>query len=213
MKLPSQLDRSARRQVVRAASARRLVITKDLATEIDADLNWYALTTHPQKEYTLAHILRSLGVETFVPTQTRWRATNRHTKARRHKEEMAFAVVPRYVFAGFPGTPPWFHLSQIPLVTGVVGDKEQALRLNRFRFIEFAAAYANGALRAPVEQRHMRSREEFGVGDQVTIVSGAFRDHVVPVTQIDGDMGTVLLSLFGTEREIDLPLEYLSNAA
>ncbi len=193
----------------------KLIATKDLVTTVDVQLDWYAFVTAPQKEYTCAHILRRRGIATFIPTETRWRSTNRYTKSRNLKEEMAFPVVPRHLFAGFPaGTmPPWYWLGDFPLILGVIGHKGRPHKANRAQFCKFAPVYANGSLRAPPEQRHMRTREEFGVGDNVEILDGPFRDHQVRVIEINGNMATVVLQLFGTDRQVPMALETMSKVA
>lgn len=63
----------------------KLIITKDLVTAVDTELDWYAFVTVPQKQ-SCAHILRRRGIATFIPTETRWRSTNRYTKRRKLKE-------------------------------------------------------------------------------------------------------------------------------
>ena len=181
----------------------KLIVAKDLVTTVDVDLDWYAFICVPQKEYT------------FIPTETRWRSTNRYTKSRKLKEEMAFPVVPRHLFAGFPvGTmPPWYLLGDFPLILGVIGHKGRPHKANRKEFPKLAPVYANGSLRAPVEQQHMRTREEFGVGDTVEILDGPFRGHQVKVIEINGNMATIVLKLFNTEREMPMPLETMTKVA
>jgi transcription antitermination factor NusG len=193
----------------------KLIVTKDLVTAVDVDLDWYAFVTAPQKEYTCAHILRRKGIATFIPTETRWRSTNRYTKSRKLKEEMAFPVVPRHLFAGFPQgeMPPWYWLGSFPLILGVIGKKGRPHPTDRKEFAQFAPVYSNGSLRAPAAERHMRTREEFGVGDNVEVLDGPFRDHQVKVIEINGNMATVVLQLFNTERELPMALETMSRVA
>lgn len=190
----------------------KLIVAKDLITEIDTDLDWFAFTTLPQKEYVCAHLLKRRGISTFVPTETRWRHKNRYAKARGKKEEIAFAVAPRYVFAGFSGPPPWYMLGNMPLITGVVGKKDRPRKLYREAFARFAQTYANGSLRAPSAERHMRTHGEFSVGDQVEIVEGPLRDHQVRVIEITGAMAKVLFPLFSDEREIHVPVMHMAKA-
>lgn len=193
---------------------KKLVVVRDLATEVNADLRWYALVVPPQKEYVAAYIIhRHHGIETFIPTETRWRFQNRYAKARKKKEEYAFPVVPRMLFAGFVGEPDWYRLFNMPIITGVVGMDGSPRMLSRTEFAKFAGMHANGTLRAPPEQRHMRSREEFRVDDTVSIVDGPFRDHEAKVIEITGHMAKVLLPLFGVDREIPVELDRLSLVA
>lgn len=193
----------------------KLVITKDLVTTVDTGLDWYGFITPPQKEYTAAHILGCRGIPTFVPTETRWRSTNRYTKSRLQKEEQAFPVFPRYVFSGFPaGTePPWYWLGNFPLIVGVVGKKQRPHPADRKEFARFAPIYANGLLRAPREHRHMVTGEEFTAGSEAFVKQGPLRDHRVRVVELNDASAKVLIKLFGTERELDLPLATMARVA
>jgi transcription antitermination factor NusG len=188
------------------------------------ELEWYALEVVRQKEYVAGFLLkRRFGCETFIPTETRWRRRNRYARG---KSEIAYAAIPGVIFAGFPGPPAWFHLMALPHITGVlsIGDrpakvdgKELAAyretqldghlvvervqvsyrggevdRSRRSIFVE-----GRGILRAPREQRHMRSHKEFASGEEVRVADGPFRDNNVRVRQIAGARAKVLLPLFG----------------
>ena len=206
------------------------------------ELDWYALEVVRQKEYVAGFLLkRQFGCETFIPTETRWRRRNRYS---RRKSEVAYAAIPGVIFAGFPGPPAWFHLMRLPHITGVlsIGDRPatvdgkqlsvyratqldghlviervkvsyrggEAERSQRFIFVE-----GRGILRAPQEQRHMRSSatphdphplplpsrgrgaKEFATGEEVRVADGPFRDNNVRVKQIAGARAKVLLPLFG----------------
>lgn len=188
------------------------VVTRDLVTTIREGLDWYAFTVHPTSEYTAAALLRLRGIDTFVPTETRWRATNRFTKSRRIRHEECFPALPGYVFAGFSGEPPWYGISFIRSITGVVGSKNRPHPIVAKDLRRFFATTANGTLRAPAAQRHMQTREEFGVGDRAEVVAGPFVGHVVDVVEIKGAMAKALMPLFNVVRKIDLPLENLSKS-
>lgn len=205
---------SARLPAQGAEHLSKLVIAKDVSSTADLSLNWYAFLVPAQKEYVAAHILKRRGIDTFVPTETRWRFPNRYAKSRKKKEEVAFPVIPRYVFAGFDGTPPWYRLFQMPLITAVVGIGDDAKRMHGRVFEAFMASQCNGSLRAAPEQRFMRSHEEFSVGDNVEILDGAFREHKVVVHEITGHMAKVMLPLFGYEEfEVRVPLDQLALVA
>ncbi len=192
----------------------KLQVAKELVTNVDTSLDWYAFVTVPQKEYVAGHILMGRGIRTFIPTETRWRSTNRYTKSRHLKEEQAFPILPRLLFAGFASgeMPPWYWLADVPLITGVIGKKGRPHRVDREAFANFVPVYANGILRAPAAQRHMRTRQEFAAGDNVDILDGPFREHQVKVVEITGTMAKILMPLFGTMRELDLPLETMSKS-
>ena len=148
------------------------------------ELDWYALEVVRQKEYVAGFLLkRQLGCETFIPTETRWRRRNRYARG---KSEIAYAAIPGVIFAGFPGPPAWFHLMRLPYITGVlsIGERPATVdgkQLSAYRETQLdghlviervSVSYrggkversqrsifveGRGILRAPREQRHMRS--------------------------------------------------------
>lgn len=193
-----------------------------------ANLNWCAFTVPAQREYLAAYFLRTVvGATTYVPTETRWRRHNRHSRA---KDEIAFPVAPRYVWAGFAGEPPWWDISQIPMISGVVGIQGKAALFGGKTFDKFVATIPNGELRvgngerrvyingrgvfrAPREQRHMRTHKEFGIGDLVVVTTGPFADMKFKVENIRGKNATVLMPMLldGGLREVSIPLGVLEG--
>lgn len=191
----------------------KLDIRRDLVTTIREGLDWYAFTVLPTDEYTCAALLRQRGIDTYVPTETRWRASNRWTKTRRNRHEIYVPALPGYVFAGFEGEPPWYGLSFNRMITGVVGKKHKPHPLVAQDLADFFATCSNGSLRAPEAERHMQTAEEFKAGDTVTVIYGALREHSVKVVELRGRMAKVLAPLFGTERELHVPIETMSKSA
>lgn len=200
------------------------------------NLDWYAVTTAPQKEHVAAYFLRQYGLRTYVPTETRWRRHNRHS---RQKSEIAFPVTPRYVFVGVAGEPAWWEIMQVPHVTAVVGIEGKPALFSRKakkdagpgEFREWMAVIPNGELRigagerrifvngrgifrAPKEQRHMRTHKEFGVGDQVVVVEGPLEGMTFKVEDIKGKNAKVLMPMMMETglREVSIPLGSLEAA-
>ncbi len=196
------------------------------------ELNWYALEVIRQKEYVAGFLLkRGFACETFIPTTTRWRRRSRYARA---KTELAYAAIPGVIFAGFAGPPAWYHLMRLQHITGVLSIGERPATINAKELSAFRATQLDGhlviervrvryrggeversrrsifvegrgILRAPQEQRHMRSKKEFATGDEVRVADGPFRDNNVRVKQIAGTRAKVLLPLFGgVEATIEL---------
>lgn len=186
------------------------------------DLHWFALRVAPQKEYHAKLILESRGVECFVPTQQLYRRLNRYV---RPKVLRNFPVLPGYVFAGFHApSPPWLHIFAIRPIKGVVGRDGKPWCLNSgvftgkiaadnptVKFATFLSSHADGDLmvKAPPEQRHMRTHREFAVGDMVQIMEGPFDGQFVQVSEITGKSAKVLMMLFGQQHDVAVRLECL----
>ena len=201
------------------------------------ELDWYVLVVPAQKEYVAAFLLEKVGAATYVPTETRWRRKNRYAKT---KEEFAFPVAPRYVFAGFAGPVPWHRVFSVSQVKAVIGISGVPQLIDEERMARFRARIPNGRLsietvavrikggrtvekgvrhrivseaHAPCEQRFMASGREFAAGDEVEIVSGPFRDRLVTVEEINGPMATIMLELFGESRAVEVPVGHLEKVA
>jgi transcription antitermination factor NusG len=200
---------------------------KDEATETE---RWYALDVVRQKEYLAGYILNRMGYPTFIPTETRWRKKNRYAKS---KSEIAFAAVPGTIFVQLPLMPPWPRILDLSPVAGVlsIGDvpvpldtkelwKYRATQLDGRLVVERAKVRGKGGetlevsqrsifvqgrgiLRAPKEQRHMRSKREVKEGGEAMIAEGPFRFFAGRVVKIAGARAKVLLPLFGSKASED----------
>jgi transcription antitermination factor NusG len=189
------------------------------------ELSWYALEVVRQKEYVAGFILkRQFAVATFIPTQTRWRYRNRHSRV---KSELAFAAIPGVIFVGFADPPAWYYIMRMPLVTGVLSMGGRPARIDRRELDAYRASQLDGRLvlerpspandeagrgrrsifvegrgllRAPGEHRHMRSNREFTAGQKVRIAEGPLQEVTLRVKKIAGARARVLLPLFGGSR-------------
>lgn len=191
----------------------------------DAGGRWYALDVVRQKEYVAGYILNRMGYATFIPTETRWRRRNRYARA---KVEVAFAAIPGVIFVCLPAEPNWPRLLGLSVITGVLsiadvprpldagelwryraGQLDGHLVVERVKVVgrggvgvwrsrRSISVQGRGVLRAPPEQRHMRSRREVRVGSQAMVADGPFRYVTVTVQQIVGARAKVLLPLFGS---------------
>jgi transcription antitermination factor NusG len=183
--------------------------------ELVAGLDWYALLVPPQREFSAAETLHRRGIPTFCPYDVVFRHKSLIAKRKGlPKEERRFPIMPRYVFAGFAGTPPWWHLFQIPLITGVVGLNGTPLKIGSTEkpiMPGFIAKFRNG-LRRPDAERFMRTHREYAVGDLARIAEGALRDKVVEVEKIDAGRAFFHVEMFGGEQWLSLPLDYLEAA-
>jgi transcriptional antiterminator NusG len=174
------------------------------------ELDWYALTVPPQKEFAAQEIIHRRGVATFCPFESMWRQKSRYT---REKDLRSYPIMPRYVFVGFerdPNAPvSWYHVFQIPLVLSVVGFNGEPKTVSNMA--DFIARFRNG-LKRPSAEAHMRTHREYGVGDLVTFVEGPFSDLKVKVENINNGHAFFTIGMFGAERQMSIPLEKLEAA-
>jgi transcription antitermination factor NusG len=165
---------------------------------------WYCLKTAPLKEKTVQMILDRKGIRTFLPVETKWKRTGRHKK-----EPCTYPLIPRYLFAGAEQQFPWhdvLRLTGLP-ITGVVSFDGFPAEIPQDAIEKLGKLSGNS-----FATRETKVHKSFVPGDVVTIVDGAFKDWCVPVESINGPNATVLLELFGTTREVDVPMTSLEAA-
>lgn len=174
-----------------------------------SDYHWYALRVPPQKEFVAREILKRKGLSTFLPVERVWRRRNKYTKV---KDLRQLPLMPRHVFTGFPKhATSWFDVFKLPVITGVVGVNGEPKQMDKAGMTRIMRLYEN-ALDAPKVQKHMATHQEFAEGDPVQIMGGPFDGMVVPVVALIGAHAKVLISLFGGEKPVDIPIAHLVAA-
>lgn len=173
-------------------------------------LDWFVLLVPPQKEYQACNALRLRGIDAFVPVETRWRRKNRYRKA---KVEVEYPLLRRYVLVGFyPDERPWGRVLDLPLVNGVICRDGQPFGIS-YRAIEHLIGKDDEAkVRAPVEQRYMRTYREFAEGDEAMVTHGSLDGWKVRIEEIDGPSARILVDMLGKAQYLDVPLEILEAA-
>ncbi|HYF57219.1 MAG TPA: transcription termination/antitermination NusG family protein [Salinarimonas sp.] len=179
------------------------------------ELQWFALLVPPQKEFAAAEMLHRRGIATFCPYDVVFRHKSAIAKRRGlPKEERKFPIMPRYVFAGFPGIPPWWHLFNLPHLAGVVGLNGTPLQIGsaeRPVMSSFIGKFKNG-LRRPDAERFMATHREYKAGDLATIVDSAWKGRVVEVEAIENGRAFFTIEVFNSEHRLSLPLDQLEAA-
>lgn len=165
--------------------------------------NWYAIRTAPQREFAIEQILRLRGVTAFVPTETKWRRVG----AKKKRTPVQRPMLPRYIMIQYPD--PWaiVRAMQGRGVCGVVCFSGVPARIP-----DHAVSWLARRSGAAVPTRSVPVHRAFTPGDRVEIVSGPFQGWCVELTEIKGEVGKVLLEMFGTERTVPVRLDQLEAA-
>lgn len=191
----------------------------------DDDLHWYALDVVRQKEYVAGFIFQRMGCFSFIPTETRWRKRNRYTKSKAEVAFAAlpgvifvgfpgppnwFQVMSMHLVTGVLSTedrPHRLHTDTQEWMAYRATQLDGYLVLSRVkaryrgedidRSVQSIFVQGRGILRAPKEQKHMRSKKEFKAGDRVMVSGGPMRFETVTVKKITGSRAEILLPLFG----------------
>jgi transcription antitermination factor NusG len=190
------------------ASARQ--ITREGVAKLGLDdrrmagRQWFILRTVPREEMRATLILERQGAAVLYPRHAVFRRKNRYSKT---KLGVLRPLLVRYLFVGFDGEPNWFRTLECTSIVGFVG-LDGAPRQVAYERI---AAFMRGqrCLDAPDHHRHMITHKEFEVGDTVEVLDGPFAGHHVKVERLDGKNARAVLTLFGQERPLPMPVDNL----
>jgi transcription antitermination factor NusG len=163
--------------------------------------NWYALRTSPLKERAVTEILENRGVSALCPTETRWRRDGR-----KRRIPIERPLLPRYVLMRYDD--PWavVRAMQGRGVCGVVCFDGVPAKIPE-RSVEMLARRSGAVVNTAT-----RVHRAFAPGDKVEIVSGPYRGWCVELKSIRGEVGKVLVRMFGTEMPAEIRLDQLEAA-
>lgn len=201
------------RKVKRREDVNRGISETDLETL--GQLHWFLVRVPSTKEIAAERILTDHGLTAFAPVETRFRRKNGVVKG---KEERKFPLVPGYLLVGFAPAArmdlyPWAELFRFRLVTHVIGHQGCPIVLPFGQVRRLIVSHSAGDFVAPAEQRFMQTGREFRRGDRVEVLDGLYEGHVSEVTEIKGQTARMLLTIFGCEREVEVPLGNLGRVA
>lgn len=193
--------------------------------------HWYALRTPAHREFRAMAALEERGFAVAAAYEMRTRRKHRRSKV---SYKYPFPLIAGYIFVGFPsGTPPWRLLFEdpelSPLIHGVVSVTTSGMP-SRLRFDALDNLRRDYGDSIFVVPHKTEAREEavtgptLQVGDTARIGQwlrrhgedefdvGAFAGHVVTIQEIRGPIAKTVMSWFGGEHEVIVPLERLAAA-
>lgn len=172
-------------------------------------LNWYALTTAPQKERAAEHILKILHVEAFVPVVEKQPRLRKRHLGKAKPEPKRYPMVSSYVFARFPGSVPFHRLDDIHVITSVVGFEGRPFVIPDDAMDRMMALSAD----APPWRAAPNPHQAFQAGETVHILDGHYLEgHTLPIKEISGGLARFLVKLMGKEHTVSVPLRYCEAA-
>lgn len=167
--------------------------------------------THPRLEgkarlrgsgplgFPAEEILLRYGYAPFIPTESIFIRHNAFHSGM--KKRVRRALIPSMVFLNLSAGVNWFHLLNVPMVTGVFGINGVP---RRFRENEIARLEAmSESLRQPDYYRPMPTRRGYKVGDLVIDLGGRLPDFPMEVVEIKGETAKLLANLFGGYVEVE----------
>lgn len=168
-------------------------------------MTWFALKTEPQKEFAAVRILQRLGYTVFLPIEDK---TRRSRGRVRKRFVVTYPMMRSYVFCHFDGHPPWFRIARLNVIIGVVGFDGRPAAIPDLAIVKLMATSGQSI----PHRRSVNTHKALKTGDMAEIISGQFFGQIVPVTGLRGQKAKIMLELFGTKREVDIPLSSLEAA-
>ena len=164
-------------------------------------LQWYVAVVPAQKEFAARDRLKDLGYQVMVPVEYKWRRKSRHTRKR---IEVAVPLLPRYVFVGTDCPLSWWQVRRCPLIKAILGWDGVPKPLPP----EAVKALEGLNFAIPTFNPHKSIR----AGDDVQFIIGPLRGKIAKVRKIVAKRAKVLIEVFASMREIEVPLEILEAA-
>lgn len=182
---------------------------------------WFGLCVTAQKEFRAAQMIRDNGIVTFVATEYRWRQRG---GGDRRRIRAPYPFLPGYVFVGFDDHDiPW-HLVFGCYQARVVRHRRTQPTWRRNDLVHSILGAFGMPQRIPhavMEYLFKRTAKldeavtssnmfrTFKVGDLIRLADReyeAFAEWSFPVTEIVDDRVKVLMEMFGSRREITVPM-------
>lgn len=159
-------------------------------------LSWYAVRVAGREEVKIRYDLVRDGWTVFCPWRTLWVRPSRYTKKR---VEKPFALIPRFLFVGFPANEgvPWLDVCSVDGVYGPLGNNGRPSLVRWAQMQALMDDVARGRWRAP--NRDKRMIDKFlKVGDLVPSAALRLPVDVGKDLEVTGVRGvTAILSGLG----------------
>lgn len=156
---------------------------------------WYCLTSKVQSEAKAKAWLIEQGLDAesvWYPTQEehrRWKLSTGKT----HVQVVIKALVPRYVFARFTGSPQWDVLRGCRYLAGVVGYRGEPAPITDATLLQMQSVPQR---LAEIKAREIEART-IRAGDRVTITDGQLAGWVVDVSEVKHGIARFIVPMLG----------------
>lgn len=107
----------------------------------------------------------------------------------------------------------WYSLFQYEFIKGVIGFGGVPARINTEQANQMLANQKAGVYTDSLLWRKMRTNAEYCVGDEVEIDAPGLDGLRGKVLSLNADEARVLLPMFGSEHEVQVPIDAAVKAA
>lgn len=174
---------------------------------------WHAFRVKPQKELWVARMLRRSDYRCAVPVRRKFRKRAFKGAERVYRP---VPLMPGYVWIGFEGRVPWHDLFSADryYMLSVVGFNGRPAEMCPYQVERMLSNQRNGVYADDLLWRKMRTNTEYKPGDPVELDTPGFegwKGKCIDIT--NEDKAIVELMIFGSVREIEVPVEAAVRAA
>lgn len=167
-------------------------------------MSWYCITVAPQKEFIAQRVLVQMGVEAFVPTETK----HIHRASKKDTIKVYPLLGSRYVFVRSRNELPPAELLQVHLFSGFVRGLDGPAIFSDNIILELERITKSQDT-IPISDA-IRHRS-FRVGDAPLLVRGAYKGHSARVVDVSNGRALVLVSILGGAHAVRVRLDWLSH--
>src|SRR4029077_9681101 len=165
---------------------------------------WHVVATHSQAERRATHNLAQQGYETYLPMVT---VRRRDAAIRSLLHRVEIPLFPGYAFVRFDAArDPWRPITNTPGVYSLLRSTSTGLP-------EPCPEAAVDALRASEAARRTLPPPgaAWSPGAACKAQHGPFQGHEAVVIALNGDKATIALPMFGSLREVTMPIDWLTS--
>lgn len=185
-------------------------------------LTWFCMFLGEAKqEFAARAAIQSLGMESFVPVEFKWRQRSPRTKL---KVRTAYPLCIRYSFVGFPRGARWPDLLEynpdlygrairgtriVATPVGMSANKPTKLTQEQ---IDHLAALSDSTVPYRGAENPHRAVLEVRVGDTAKVLTPAFHGLLGRVDSITVGKARVVIEFLGSLRPVEVPITELEAA-
>ncbi|MEX5515702.1 transcription termination/antitermination protein NusG [Pseudophaeobacter sp. 1A09344] len=150
------------------------------------------------------HILRRAGFEVFLPIEKVLRRKNRFSP---EKQLVSKPKLVDWLFVGWPADESrWHRLMELDVVVGVMGTGGRPVAIPPARIVRLMRQWGGGELSL---ECYRMMKAGYAAGDVVKVPDGPFADFDFTVVDVSEKTARGLVSIFGRDTPLDIPLSKL----
>ena len=172
---------------------------------------WFVLTVRHLFEFEAARSLTQRGFQVYVPIKQKLQAVSRYV----HRKKLVdYPLMTGYVFlVATDLETEWYQVLQAHHVRRVIAFENKPIKIPLSEMNDLKQRETDGEFITWSMNRHMNPRPNYGVGDEVGIITGPMTGYDVEIVDIMEETAQVLMEYLGSKRFVEIGLETLEKRA